>query len=110
MHAEPDVRASARELPVGRALLRSAAERAAAVANPLARPATRARAATEAKATSSLLISGALRYDGTPEEKEWWALHRAASELRETITRQDGQLPDRGPVVRRRHPRGSRSR
>lgn len=97
MPAEPVVRASVRELPAGRALLASAIDRAKVVASPKARPGTRARAAENAKATLSLLISGALRHNGTPEEQEWWALHRAAGELRATITRQSEKLSGAKP-------------
>jgi len=89
--AEPADRASVSELPAARARL-AAADQRAKVANPTARPATRARAATDAKAALSLLMNAALRHEGTEEEKQWWALHRTASDLRATVTREAEKL------------------
>lgn len=90
--AEPADWASVSELPAARARLAAADQRAKVVANPIARPATRARAATDAKAALLLLMNGALRHVGTEEEKQWWALHRTASDLRDTVTREAEKL------------------
>jgi len=100
--AEPADRASVSELPAARARLAAARQRAKVVANPIAPPATRARLATKAKAALSLLMKDALRHVGTEEEKQWWELRRAATELRDTVTRAAKKLTAPPPASTQR--------
>lgn len=102
MPTEPADRASVSELPAARARLAAADQRAKVVANSTARPATRARAATDAKAALSLLMNAALRHVGTEEEKQWWAVHRTASDLRDTVTREAEKLTAPPPASTQR--------
>lgn len=92
MPAGPTERNVERELLAAHERLKAATQRAAVADNPAARPATRVRAAAEAKEALALLMNAAQRHVGTPQEKQWWALHRAASELRATVARRSEKL------------------